>query len=188
MFVLPINKVNSYSNQKQKPNFNGLAEAELFKRTVEDIPYLKHGLAESIKENGGYSLYSVFNGAYNHLQQIFRADGKNFKVSTVPRGFSGFSFIDSKGRKVRISLQSANPGIFYYESKNGLSGRVKDSIDISYLLESNKIKKVEIDIRDRGCLRANPQRFESFLYPDGDKFTSTSQCHKDPGRVSGSSC
>lgn len=186
MFVSAINNFNQASSQNNKTSFKSLADAELFKKVVEDIPKLKHGLTESVEKKESYPLYSVLHSAYQRLKEIYadEANCNGFKVSLCPRGMSGFSFRDMQGRRVRISLQSANPGIFYYEEKTGLFGKIKDFRDISYTIDGIRIKRNTKDERNHGALRPMKQDYNDYLFPDGDGFISESKLPKNQAAYS----
>lgn len=174
MFVLPINRINSYSNQKQKTSFKGIKERQFFEQIVQGP--LINVLRESVKDDNTIAVGKHFLDTLKQLLTKFR----NYRGFDIDDSGKLITFMDTEGNQVFISYTDLfeGPHLNYNELKRGFSllGRGarknEETIDYNYQADEGFVRRIRLHNvfkHDKPDTRKSSSE-HSILYPGSESF------------------
>lgn len=110
MLVSPISKINTYSNQNKKINFQSTDEQKIFMETFEKVRELKLAMQRAAKSKSRTPIANLFSDTFVELKRKFLGlDLNGFLVDK--RGYKLMRFKDKEGRPICIEYINAPDGV-----------------------------------------------------------------------------
>lgn len=123
MSILPVNGINSYSNQKTETSFKGFRSQMVFKTTFENMPGLTQAVSEAVATNNIAKVSALFDEAFTQISLALGKPLKVFKSKNSP-DFGLISYKDRLGRRVIISKsidRNGQPYLNYEQTSHWFS-------------------------------------------------------------------